>query len=85
MALISDIKQHINAVMETMGWPEDAFIPIANDENRRLMQRIEEQIAAKNMKTEHRAQLDERVQLLRDHHQNTSAGIIQNLVRSIYI
>lgn len=85
MALISDIKQHINSVMETMGWPEDAFIPIANDENRRLMQRIEEQIDAKNMKTEHRAQLDERVKLLRDHHENTSAGIIQNLVRSIYI
>lgn len=84
MALITDINQHINAVMETMGWPEDAFIPIANDENRRLMRQIEEQMEAKKMKTEHRVQLNERVNLLKEHHQNTEAGINQNLVRFLH-
>lgn len=84
MAMIGDINLHINAVMEAMGWPEDAFMPIANEENRRLMQNIEKGMEVKKMKIEHRVQLNERVNLLNEHLQNTEAGIGQNLVRFIF-
>lgn len=81
MVLLNDLNQHINAVMGTMGWPEDAFMPIANDENRKLMESIEQQMEAKRMKTEHREQLNERVKLLKEHHHNAQNGIVQNLVK----
>lgn len=81
MVSINDMNQHISAVMESMGWPEDAFMPIANDENRHLMENIEKQMEAKRMKTQHRDQLTERVNMLKDHFQNAQNGIIQNLVR----
>lgn len=83
MVITSNMNQHVAAVMETMGWPEDAFIPIANDENRKLMESIEQQMEAKRMKISHRDQLNERVKLLNDHHRNAETGIIENLVRKI--
>lgn len=81
MVLFNNTNQHIAAVMETMGWPEDAFMPIANEENRILMQCIEEQMEAKKMKTEHRDQLTQRVKLIEDHHKNAQIGLAENLVR----
>lgn len=84
MVLMNDINQHISAVMESMGWPEDAFMPIANDENRRLMESIEQEMEAKKMKTEHREQLTDRVKMLKDHFQNAQIGVVQNLVRTIF-
>lgn len=83
MVLTNNMNQHMATVMETMGWPEDAFIPIANDENRRLMESIEQQIEAKRMKIHHRDQLKDRVKLLNDHHFNTESGIIENLVSAV--
>lgn len=81
MVLFNNTNQHIAAVMETMGWPEDAFMPIANDENRILMEGIEQQMEAKKMKTDHREQLTKRVKLLDEHHKNAQIGLVQNLVR----
>lgn len=83
MVITSDINQHVAAVLETMGWPDDAFVPIANEENRQLMESIEQQMEAKQMKIRHRDQLNERVKLLRDHHRNAEAAIIENLVMII--
>lgn len=80
MVVPGDMNQHVAAVIEAMGWPEDAFIPIANDDNRKLMESIEQQLEAKKMKISHRDQLNERVQLLRDHHRNAEIGIGENLV-----
>lgn len=77
---MNDINQHISAVIEAMGWPEDAFMPIANDENRRLIESIEQEMEAKKMKTEHRDQLGERTKMLKDHFQRAQVGVIQNLV-----
>lgn len=77
------MNQHINTVMGAMGWPDDAFIPIANDENRELMKSIEQKMEAKRIKIQHREQLTERVEMLRNHNQNAEAGVVQNLVRSI--
>ena len=82
MVSMNDINQHISAVMETMGWPEDAFMPIANDANRQLMKSIEQEMEAKKMKTEHRDQLRGRVKMLNDHFESAQVGVIQNLVRS---
>lgn len=84
MVLMNDINQHISAVMESMGWPEDAFMPIANNENRRFMESIEQEMEAKKMKTEHREQLTDRVKMLKDHFQNAQIGVVQNLVRIIF-
>lgn len=78
-----DMSQQVAAVMETMGWPEDALIPIANEENRKLMESIEQQMEAQKMKISHRDHLNERVKLLRDHHRNAEIGITENLVREI--
>lgn len=79
------MNQLVATVMETMDWPADAFIPIANDENRKLMESIEQQIEAKKLKISHRDQLSERVKLLNDHYHNTESGIIENLVNGLHI
>lgn len=81
MVPFNAINQHIAAVLDSMGWPDDAFIPIANDENRRLLENIEQQMEEKKMKTFHLDRLVERVKLLNDHYQNAEIGVIQNLVR----
>lgn len=85
MVVTSDMNQHVAAVMEAMGWPEDAFIPIANEENRKLLESIEQQMEIKQLKISHRDQLNERVKLLRDHHHNAETGIIENLVRNVIL
>lgn len=83
MAITSDMNQHVAAVMQAMGWPEDAFIPIANDENRKLMENIEQEMETKKMKISHRDKLTERVHLLNEHYRNAEIGIVENLVRKL--
>lgn len=83
MVPFNAINQHIAAVLDSMGWPDDAFLPIANDENRRLLENIEQQMEAKKMKTSHRDRLVERVKLLNDHLQNAEIGVIQNMVKEL--
>lgn len=85
MVVTSDMNEHLTAVMEAMGWPEDAFIPIANEENRKLMESIEKQMEIKQMKISHRDQLNGRVKLLMDHHRTAEAAVIENLVRNVMI
>lgn len=75
-----DIDKHINAVMQSLNWPDDAFMPIANDENRRLMNRMEELITAKDKKSKFLEQLEERVKWFSEHHQNAKADFTLNLV-----
>lgn len=85
MVLLNGINQHIAAVLESIGWPDDAFTPIANDENRQILEHIEHQMEEKTMKTSHRDQLTERVKLLKDHYQNAEIGVTQNMVNAIMI
>lgn len=68
--------------MEVMNWPDDAFVPVANDENRQLMQQLQQLIETKENRAIHLKQLDQRVKLLTDHHQNAQADVIENLVNS---
>lgn len=53
------------------------------DENRHLIESIEQQMEAKKMKVDHRDQLNERVKSLREHYQNAQNDVVQNLVRTI--
>lgn len=80
----SIMNQHIGAVLETLDWPEDAFLPIANEVNRQLMESIEVNIETKKSKTEYRNQLIDRVNLLKEHHQHAESGVLQNLVFTAY-
>lgn len=80
MTSVVEINQHINAVMETMNWPEDAFVPIANEENRKLMDRLQQLLETKDNKANHLKQLNERTELLRAHYKDAETDINQNLV-----
>lgn len=80
MTTKNEINQHINAVMDTLGWPKDAFIPIANEENRQLMEQMQNMLNAKEQKCKLYEQLQERVKWLEEHHKNAEADIQQNLV-----
>lgn len=75
-----EINQHINAVMETMKWPDDAFVPIANEENRKLMECLQDLMSEKYHRAEYYKRLSDRLFLLKDHHQNAQSDIVQNLV-----
>lgn len=78
-----ELNQHINAVMASMEWPEDAFVPIANEENRKLMEHLQNLSNDKIDKAKHLKQLAERLNLLRDHYHDAQADIAQNMVISI--
>lgn len=81
MVLPNNINQHIVAVLESIGWPDDGFVPIANDENRYFLENIELQMKSKAALIVHREKLKERVNLLNEHHQNAEIGLLQNMVR----
>lgn len=63
-----------------MHWPDDGFVPVANEENRRLMEQLQQLIEAKEIRATHLKQLDQRLTLLADHHKNAQADVVQNLV-----
>lgn len=77
---MTEMNQHINAVLETMNWPEDAFIPITNHENQKLMESVEELMKVKTVKTDHLKRLRERLNLLKTHHQDAESSIVHNSV-----
>lgn len=76
------INEHIQLVLDKMGWTDDAFVPVANEENRQLMQRIQQLIDEKSSKIHFNAQLKDRVKWLTGHRENTQADIQQNMVCS---
>lgn len=80
MALANAMNPYMSSIMEVMNWPDDAFVPVANEENRQLMEQLQQQIQAKESRAIHLKQLDQRVKLITDHHQNAQADVIQNLV-----
>lgn len=80
MSTKSMINQHIQTVLDKMGWTDDAFVPIANDENRQLMQRMQQLMSEKSLKINLDEQLKDRVKWLKGHFQNAQIDIQQNLV-----
>lgn len=83
MESTSEINQHVTSVMEAMHWPDDAFVPIANEENRKLMDRMQQLMEIRKTKSMHLEQLTERVKLLRIHFENADSDAFQNLVIKI--
>lgn len=79
------INQHIQAVLDKMGFTDDAFVPIANDRNRQLMQRMQQLISEKSTKSNLNEQLKDRVKWLKEHFQNAQVDIQQNMVCSLKI
>lgn len=80
MSTKSMINQHIQTVLDKMGWTDDAFVPMANDQNRQLMQRMQQLLNEKGEKSNLNEQLQDRVKWLKGHYQNTETDIQQNLV-----
>lgn len=80
MTAKNDINPHLNTIMEMINWPDDAFVPVANDENRHLMEHLQQLIVKKENQENHLKQLDQRVKLLTDHYQNAQSDVLQNLV-----
>lgn len=80
MTAKNDINPHLNTIMEMINWPDDAFVPVANDENRKLMEQLQQLIETKENQGNHLKQLDRRVKLLTEHYQNAQSDVLQNLV-----
>lgn len=80
MTAKNDINPHFNTIMEMIDWPDDAFVPVANEENRKLMEHLQQLIETKENQGKHLKELDQRVKLLTDHYQNAQSDMLQNLV-----
>lgn len=76
----SDMDRHISAVMEALNWPEDTLLPIVNEKNRELIEKMQALLSTKEAKSKHLEQLTERFEWLSEHHKNAQADVVQNLV-----
>lgn len=68
-------------IMESIGWNENAFAPIASDDNKLLMNAIRLLQEDKLRKSSHLEQLGGRVVWLKQHVENNHDDIQRNLVR----
>lgn len=75
-------ENYVNDVMESMGWNNGSFIPVANIENRNLMELIQELTKEKTDKLLLKNNLETRVNNLNAHLTNAEQEINQNLVSS---
>lgn len=73
-------NNEIEKIMESMGWTDGTFIPIANEENKILMQSMQEQLAGKEKLTDRNQELDKRAANLKQHIVNSQNDILQNAV-----
>lgn len=76
-------NNEIEKIMESMGWTDGTFIPIANEENKILMQGMQEQLAEKESLTDRNQELDKRATNLKQHIVNSQSDILQNAVGNI--
>lgn len=67
--------------MESMGWTDGSFIPVANEENRKIMEEINQMGKNKESKCSEAENMNFRVDNLGEHFKNTDEQIFQNLVR----
>lgn len=65
-------------IMESMGWSDGTFIPIATEDNQLLMQSMQSLLARKDHADGRHAQLKHRVRSLRERQQHASDDIGQN-------
>lgn len=77
---VPKLNPHVQDVMALIGWNEKAFVPIANEENRTLMDAIRVLEHDKQKKSGIQEQLGERVIWLKQHVENSQGDIQRNLV-----
>lgn len=80
---VPKLNPHVQDVMALIGWNEKAFVPIANDENRQLMDAIRVLEHGKENKCGLKEQLGERVIWLKQHVENSQGDLQRNLVINI--
>lgn len=73
-------NNEIEKIMESMGWTDGTFIPIANEENKILMQSMQERLAEKESLSDRNQELDKRATNLKQHIVNSQSDILQNAV-----
>lgn len=79
------MNQHMMDVMTSMGWDEKAFVPIANETNRKLMAEIRLLQEEKAKKASLQELLKERVTWLKQHVDHCHSDIARNLVCCLII
>lgn len=70
----------IQKLMESMGWSDGTFIPIASEENKILMTTMQELLDRKEKQTVSSQELGKRVIDLKEHATNAQQDIGHNLV-----
>lgn len=78
--LPAKMNQHVQDVMALLGWNEKAFVPIANDDNRQLMDVIRQLQNERTRKVSLDEQLTDRVAWLKQHIDSSGNDIQRNLV-----
>lgn len=73
-------QNYITAVMESMGWTDGSFIPVANEENRKILEQVNQMMKNKEIKMSEADSMKFRVDNLGEHFKNTDEQIFQNLV-----
>lgn len=68
----------IVAIMESMGWTDGTFIPIANEENKLLMQQMQALLARKEVASNGHLQVEQRVRNLVERAKHANDDIGQN-------
>lgn len=80
---MADHQQQIAELMSAMGWTDGTFVPIANDENKLLMERMQHFTEEKEHKVQLERQYNDRLQRLTKNLTNTQQGIQENSVTII--
>lgn len=77
---MADHQQRIAQLMEEMGWTDGTFVPIANDENRLLMEQMQHISEEKEHKIQLEQQFSDRFNRLTKNLVNTQQSIQENSV-----
>lgn len=74
-------KNEMEKIMQSMGWTDGTFIPIANAENKELMKRMQVLLDEKETKADRSQDVQLRTTNLQRHITNAQHDIGQNSVR----
>lgn len=77
---MADHQQQIADLMESMGWTDGTFVPIANDENKILMEQMQHLNEEKEHKVQLEQQFNDRFHRLTKNLVNTQQSINENSV-----
>lgn len=81
---MADHQQQIAQLMESMGWTDGSFVPIANDENKFLMEQMQHLSEQKEHKIQSEQQFNDRFNRLTKNLGNTKQSIQENSVIKIF-